>query len=382
MLKNYNIYTASSPGCLEEEWDQCLKQITDTRKSGQRVLKLNIFVNVSDHEALTGVRNNISGSLTDTFGDELPAYNISAHPPEQPFNVVVEGLFIHRDIASAVTRFCNSRPYVVVSDGNALEVWAAGLGSDDYRYDTEKAARAAFEKVSEVLKRENLSFNNLVRQWNYIGNIIDVKDGFQNYQVFNEVRSEYYKRYRDITIFPSATGVGMKTEGVILDFCAVKLPETAIIRAISNPEQIDAYQYDQRVLAGNTGEKRPVKNPPLFERALIIPNVTFSTLFISGTASILGQNTVGKGDIKKQIITTIENIKSFTVEERIKEVSGKTELNPGEMKLLRVYVKNKDDFSGARKACERYFPGVKAVFIEADICRDDLLIEIEAEMLI
>jgi len=44
-----------------------------------------------------------------------------------------------------------------------------------------------------------------------------MKEGFQNYQVFNEVRSEYYKKYDQLQAFPAAS-VGMKFGGVFLIF--------------------------------------------------------------------------------------------------------------------------------------------------------------------
>jgi hypothetical protein len=55
---------------------------------------------------------------------------------------------------------------------------------------------------------------------------------------------------------------------------------------------------------------------------------------------------------------------------------------PGKFILLRVYVNNQDDFTKVRTICKEHFPEVPAVFIESDMCRDNLLVEIEAEFLI
>jgi hypothetical protein len=38
------------------------------------------------------------------------------------------------------------------------------------------------------------------------------------------------------------------------------------------------------------------------------------------------------------------------------------------------------DLKVVRQICNEHFPGIPALFIEADICRDDLLMEIEAEV--
>jgi hypothetical protein len=59
-----------------------------------------------------------------------------------------------------------------------------------------------------------------------------------------------------------------------------------------------------------------------------------------------------------------------------------TDIEWGKFILLRVYVKNQDDFIKVKAICRERFPDVPSVFIESDICRDNLLVEIEAEFLI
>ena len=149
-----------------------------------------------------------------------------------------------------------------------------------------------------------MSFDHIVRQWNYIGNILEIKHGDQNYQVFNEVRSENYKKYRLISGYPAATGVGMMHGGVLLDFHAVKDGDSTEIRAVDNPDQTRPYRYGQQVLKG--------VQPPQFERAVLKTVNGNSTLFISGTASIIGQDTIGIDDVEKQTLVTIENISRLT----------------------------------------------------------------------
>jgi enamine deaminase RidA (YjgF/YER057c/UK114 family) len=318
--------------------------------------------------------------VIETFGDKSPAFSVSIHPPEKPWKVAVEGLFVTGRTAGITTKFWNSIPYVVIESDLFKEIWGAGLGNDQFMDDTRKAANAAFDMVSEILHRENLSMNHLVRQWNFIGNILEMKNGYQNYQVFNEVRSEYYKKYRTVQGFPAATGVGMKYGGVFLDFCAVRSDDAIRLKAISNPNQINAYEYGQQVLKGRTADTASVKHPPQFERALLMMNKTSSTLFISGTASIIGQETIGKGDINEQTLVTIENIMRLADAERINQLTGGQILNPGKFSLIRVYIKKQEDFNTVKNICSEYFPKAPAVFIEADICRDDLLTEIEAEV--
>ena len=382
MPKKYFIYLPLVQGSIEEEWEQCLNQIEKTRLAGNRPLKLNIFVDLTDFPTFLKVKGKIGQSVIAKFGDQCPAYNVTIHPPERPWKVTVEGLFITGSTSAISTKFSESIPYVIIGSKSFKEVWCAGLGNDLYPDDTKKAATVAFEQIVDILNCENLSLNNLVRQWNFIGNILTVKDGFQNYQTFNEVRSEYYHKYRTIHGYPAATGVGMKLGGVYLDFCAVTADNSLKIKAIDNPNQINPYEYGQQVLKGFIGKGNTVKHPPQFERALLLLNNEGSILYVSGTASIIGQDTIGKGDIREQTVVTIENIKKLTDIERISQLMGGINLFNGQYSLLRVYIKNQEDFGVVKEICNSHFPMVPAVFLEADICREDLLTEIEAEFVL
>lgn len=382
MLKKYIVYLPAIIGSIEEEWEQCRHQIVKDLSSGIRPVKLNIFVSTPDHQSYLEIKKSIAQSVIDAFGEVCPAFNVTIHPPEKPRKVVVEALFLTGNPAGITTKFYNSIPYVVIESDSSKEVWGAGLGNDEYRDNTRKAASASLDMVTEILQRENLSMDNLVRQWNFIGDILGMKEGFQNYQVFNEVRSEYYQKYRTIASFPAATGVGMKYGGVSLDFCALKADDAIKLKAINNPNQINAYEYGQQVLKGMTGSIASAKHPPQFERGLLLINKTANTLFVSGTASIIGQETIGKGDVNEQTIVTIENIRKVADIERIKQLAGKQDMGQGRFSLLRVYIKKQEDFNSVKSICYDHFKDSPVIFIEADICRDDLLTEIEAEVLI
>lgn len=45
---------------------------------------------------------------------------------------------------------------------------------------------------------------------------------------------------------------------------------------------------------------------------------------------------------------------------------------------LRADVKHQEDYEKCRDVCERLLPRVPAIYLSADICRPDLLVEIEA----
>jgi hypothetical protein len=70
----------------------------------------------------------------------------------------------------------------------------------------------AFEQLDSILRSNGFDYSEIVRQWNYIENINNVDTDsdlhLQNYQIFNDVRSLFYKKSDFIKGYPSATGIG------------------------------------------------------------------------------------------------------------------------------------------------------------------------------
>jgi hypothetical protein len=380
MPKTFYVYLPTAEGSIEEEWGQCLDRILNTCSAGFSPVKLNIFTDLPDFNTFLQKRDQILQSVGTSFKGYIPAINISVHPPEKPWKIAVEVTYVPSGTFKITGKFHSEIPYVIIESGNWKEVWAGGVSSYSFHADTRKAAESAFDLMHAILEKEKMSLNNLVRQWNYIGNILEIRNGFQNYQIFNEVRNDYYSRFRTIHGYPAATGVGMKHGGVILDFCALEGNKTGEIKPVENPNQVNAYDYGQQVLKGLVNKDKSVKHPPQFERALLIARESDPFLHVSGTASIIGQETIGKGDVGKQTIVTIENIRKLTDPGRINPLLNGCENCWEKFSLLRVYIKKEDYFKVVKKVCEEHFPGVPSIFIEADICRDDLLMEIEAEV--
>jgi hypothetical protein len=382
MPKTYFTYLPAVEGSLEEEFKLCLDQIKNTCSEGYIPVKLNVFVDLPDFESFLKTRAKIGSAFCNSFGQGCPACNVTVQPPEKPWKVAIEATFTEAGAYDLQMKRHLDLPYVIIESDTGKELWAAGVSSYAYTDDTRKAAEKAFDLMNEILAAEQMTLNNVVRQWNYIGEILRTGDNFQNYQVFNEVRNDYYSRFRKIKGYPAATGVGMMHGGVILDFCALRPGHSTSVIPVDNPHQLNAYNYGQQVLKGANAAGNVVKHPPQFERALLIANRKEAFLHISGTASILGQKTVGKNDIEKQTLVTIDNMESLADSVRLNKLMTGSPLSGSRFSLLRVYIKRDDDFSGVRQICRKSFPDVPTVFIRADICRDDLLMEVEAEVIL
>jgi hypothetical protein len=168
----------------------------------------------------------------------------------------------------------------------------------------------------------------------------------------------------------------MNQGGIIIEFVAVESND-AVSLPLDNPEQVAAYGYSQQVLVGKPEE---VESTPKFERARYLEIFGKKQVFISGTASIRGEKTVGRNDPVKQTEITIQNLQRLYSREVLSTVTGNL-LQPV-YGHARVYVKNKKDFQAIRRTFKRYYGNLPVVYIIADICRDDLLVEIEGKVIL
>ncbi len=344
------------------------------------VFKLTVFVSCENEDEYRGKTADISAAVYECFRDKVPAFNIVSQKPFSDSLFAVEAGFVIRQDFQIHYKMHHGTPYVLIEDAVVKELWMSGAGRIELVGDIEQDAIRAFEQMVEILHTEGMTMDDVVRQWNYVGEILKINDAdgrdLQNYQVFNEVRGLFYKHYRTRKDFPAATGIGVKVPGVSIDFFAVKpLTEGVSTAPVNNRKQQNAYVYGQEVLVGSVPATSVVKQPPQFERARLFSTSSESTLFISGTASIIGQETVGLGDVKEQTCVTIENIEELRRAALELQSDGALRYS-----LLRVYVKNEEDFPVVQQICKNHFPGVPMAFVQADVCRDNLLVEIEGEM--
>ena len=103
-----------------------------------------------------------------------------------------------------------------------------------------------------------------------------------------------------------------------------------------------------------------------------------TAVYVSGTASIVNQETVFQGDPAAQTNQTLDNIAALISETNLQNhgLDGFA-ADLTDFAVARVYVKNQKDMSVVRSICEQRLPEVPILYTYADVCRDDLLVEIE-----
>ena len=128
------------------------------------------------------------------------------------------------------------------------------------------------------------------------------------------------------------------------------------------------------VLAVHPEEYGP--QTPSFSRATLLRAEQDDLLFISGTASIVGHQTRHESDVVAQTKETLANLDAVIAEANRTLGEQKFDL---QNIFFRVYIRHAADLSLVRNEIQHHIGGtIKAVFVQADICRQELLLEIEA----
>ena len=378
-------------GSIENKLEQALfelkKRIKEQSINCNKIIKLNIFLSELGNEDFKEAREKAGELIKTIFKDSLPAFTVICQPPLSGNDIVLEGYFLESGKDAKIERKeFYKHPYVVVSmdEGKYREIYTGGITVDNGEnliYDTQKS----FDFAQQILMKEDMTFGNVVRQWNYIPSILEFQDmggsRLQHYQIFNDIRALYYGDGQFKNGYPAATGIGSSCGSVTIDIIAVDAQENYPVTPIKNPGQQNAYSYSEKVLEGEALSSESGKKPPLFERGKAVSTPKENNIYISGTASIKGEDTVAVNDVSKQTRVTIENIEELTTKVNLKDASVHRNGDDTEYNYVRVYVKKKGDLPAVKRVVEEKMKAGTAVYVHADICRNNLLVEIEADII-
>jgi chorismate lyase/3-hydroxybenzoate synthase len=226
----------------------------------------------------------------------------------------------------------------------------------------QQATEAAYRQIGAL--QDELHYPYVFRFWNYMADINGHSNGLERYRQFNLGRQQaLLAQGREVAgNVPAACALGASSGAVSIAFLAGRVaPE-----AIENPRQISAYTYPQ--------EYGP--RSPTFSRASLVCMAEREWLFISGTASIVGHASLHPADVLAQTRETISNIEAVLAEANRRARHGKFDLAGLQYK---VYVKHPHDLTQIRVELESSIgPAFDVIYLQADVCRQELLIEIEA----
>jgi enamine deaminase RidA (YjgF/YER057c/UK114 family) len=380
---NKFFYSPEAGSTLHEKLLDCYRQFVDgcLDKSllKQSVIKQTIFIEATDQTDYLQKKEKILLCAKEFLG-QLPPTSVLAQTPENG-TIAVEFVLVEGLLKDEICHKRNSEvSWLVIQRGGSKILVASNLGESKLDGDILFQSEKAFKQLNDILVAEGMEFSDIVRQWNYIEQITEIfdeeKSPSQHYQIFNDVRTKYYHKSIFKNGFPAATGIGSDFGGIIIDVIAAKIENKNSIIAVKSPVQLDAYTYSEKVLAENNLRCDFCRSTPKFERAKILITPEKKWIFISGTAAIIGQDSSEEMLVGKQTEMTIQNILRLISTENLKN-HGFSGDEKADVMSLRVYVKFRNDIPEVKKVCKRYFPDLRILYVVADICRPELLVEIE-----
>lgn len=273
------------------------------------------------------------------------------------------------DGATAAERIVHEGLRVDVADGGRLAFVQVVL-PDALGLDTRSFERRVFQVygvLREQLERRRACFP--LRFWNYIPGIHGpAHDGMDRYQVFNAGRfaafSEWYRTKSFGPRMIAASGVGHRAPDFVVQALAGERPG----KGLENPRQRAAYRYSKRY--------GPL--PPCFARATVVDDPAGDGLgrrmIVAGTASVVAEDSVHQGDLEKQLAETCTNLECLIAA-----------ADPGDdrrllsrFRELRAYVVDEASQAPLVSGIASRFPSLERLeLMPADLCRADLLVEIE-----
>jgi enamine deaminase RidA (YjgF/YER057c/UK114 family) len=264
------------------------------------------------------------------------------------------------------TLFSGARPAGRVGNFALFEVngWLLGQAQVPLFPDLESVTRALYAELLKATKGRHLA-----RIWNYVPAINEPgPDGLENYRAFCRGRSLAFEAQhgREFhTFLPAASAVGCYSSGLSVVFAASDAPP----RHVENPWQVPAYDYPS-----DYGPRAPS-----FARATIVPAPTPDTVFISGTAAIRGHVTVAPSQTRDQLTCTLDNLDEIA---RHCGLSDGLRRTPGFSRHFKIYLRHATDLRAVASFLEAHLihDGDTAAYVQADICRAQLNVEIEATL--
>jgi len=206
--------------------------------------------------------------------------------------------------------------------------------------------------MQRALTDAGMHFRHVVRTWFYNENLLDW------YADFNHARTEFFRHHR-IQRMPASTGIGVANAGgaaLVAKAVAVQ-PKTRFVSVhlVESPLQHEASAYGSS-----------------FSRAMEVTDRAGRILYISGTASILPNGkTAHIGDASAQIEKTMEVVGA------ILKNNG---MNLTDTTRAIAYFRHREHIPLWEQYCVAHrLPPLPVILTQCDVCRDNLLFEIELD---
>ncbi len=339
----------------------CAEAASTLNSYGMRILNERIFGTLDFYQSYMQIRekhHNFAQSPfsyiqgTPVHGHGLSGIQIHAARPFSDENprVLHDG---KRPCGSVWKR--KDTAYVYIAGVQGL----SGGIQNGHRNRSEQAV-SMFEAMKRLLASQSIDFHDVVRTWIYLDDILEW------YDAFNTVRTERFRSFGLIPpsaggsscrppYLPASTGIGGRNP--VGAFCcgdALAVSGPVRVSVLPGMLQPSAYSYGSA-----------------FSRGICIEEKGLRQVFVSGTAAI---DEAGRSLYPRNAAAQIERTL-----EVVEALIGEKGATFKDIRSATVYFKKAEDLSVYEKLAGRLgLTDLPAVFVVADICRDELLFEMDA----
>ena len=242
----------------------------------------------------------------------------------------------------------------VFTDGGAQQCVVGAMPPGDCTLSRPEQTVRALANLQVILAKAGFKLADVVRTWFFLDHILSW------YNDFNHARTKIYSEVKFRTgSLPASTGVGADNPaGAALALAAWAfrpLGKDSYAEEVASPLQCPAPAYGSS-----------------FSRALETSTNTGRRLFISGTASIAPEGkTLWVGDVRKQVELTMDVVEA---------ILGSRGFHFNDLACATAYFRHATDAGVfAEWLAANRLSHLPVIFTQCDVCRDDLLFELEAE---
>ena len=214
-------------------------------------------------------------------------------------------------------------------------------------------AQLAYEQLRRFVATRGPQ--HVLRVWNYLGAINQGEGDAERYKQFCDGRAAGMGDFF-VEGFPAASAIGHHGGQHRLQVYLLACDQSGL--RVENPRQVSAWRYPRQY--GRT--------PPSFARAMSLP--AQDALAISGTAAVVGHASAHHDDLDAQLAETLTNLEALLASADMP--AGFDTHSP-----LKAYIRHPADAPRVRDFFRQRLPGVPVLLLHGDICRRELLVEID-----
>lgn len=227
----------------------------------------------------------------------------------------------------------------------------------------EASVAAVYAELLDLIEGQGYGYP--FRTWTYLHDITGTEGTLNRYQAFCKGRYAGIGGVTRPALLPAATVIGSQVPGMLVYVLAGRAPP----RQLENPRQVSAFRYPRRY----------GPQSPSFSRAIVKPWVSegHPQLYISGTASIVGHESVHEADLLRQLDEILRNLQTLISSPGRDRLPGLNAL--ADLTALKIYLRDVQDTAIVTQVLRaRLGPATPLLFLHGEVCRSELLLEIEA----